>query len=307
MRKERTIAGFRDYRGVNLADIINDLKSCFYLETIEDIRNLKEIGKQITAHQDKVDDPISIISFIDLYISLFSDFAAEFNRLSLELAKRVAEGHLNALSDICLASRETREDHSKDFAREFLWRDLKDETWRPMLERIDMIVDNRLSCNLLLPAIISRLEVYLGTGPDIGLLTEQEGYIKHVATLPIPPETEWSQIEFECHEKGFLRLSVCGKVIDTYDYEELRFRNEHTKKPNKLWSLLLGFAKYGGVISFQNIARLVTDKDVSRLRKELRRLAPIDGNPIRYDKNDHAYVANFQITLAGEPEIGDGR
>jgi hypothetical protein len=112
----------------------------------------------------------------------------------------------------------------------------------------------------------------------------------------IPPGTEWNQVIIECINEEYVFMTAGDKKLGAQNYTVLGFRDEKTKKGNKLWELLLDLGKYDGTISYENIAHRVSIKDVSRLRKELKRLFPIDGDPIPYSEADKAYVAKFKIT-----------
>jgi len=120
--------------------------------------------------------------------------------------------------------------------------------------------------------------------------------LKHAFSLPVPPGTEWNQVIVECLTEEYVYITVGDKKLGAQNYTVLGFRDEKTKGGNKLWELLLNFGKYNGTISYENIALKVSVKDVSRLRKELKRLFPIDGDPLPYSEADKAYIAKFKIS-----------
>ena len=112
----------------------------------------------------------------------------------------------------------------------------------------------------------------------------------HVAgeRLAAPKGATWEDVTLVVSPER-LRVEVWSRgdleVDRTLGYGEAGFVDRREMKPNDSWSLLRDLASNGGVAPSE-IARAQKPR-VSNLRRALKALLPIDGDPIRYEEKEY--------------------
>ena len=120
-------------------------------------------------------------------------------------------------------------------------------------------------------------------------------------SFPTPAETTWADVRLTVTDTT-LRIEAKGKRKD-YTFQEAGFEERRKKDvPNRLWALLKMFGMHGGILPFKAVdekTRTNLKQYVSDLRRRLAAILPgIEGESIRYDKNETAYRTAFRISSA---------
>ena len=139
MPRERSIiAGFTDYTGVELDDIIEHIKEWRSL-TLGAIEKLKNYGKQVELNRNRLHNPNDILSYIKHFIDLFERYSNDFSRLIKELTVSVEHRHIETIKQIC-KSKDYEEKVCIQFKNDHIEIDLKDESLRNSL--VDLIYED---------------------------------------------------------------------------------------------------------------------------------------------------------------------
>lgn len=154
------IQGFRDYTGVSLSDIISDLKGWLSTTSIV-LKRLRELKMEAEANSQRLEDSDSIIGYIEYSIDLFEGFEADYRRILKEVKGGVEEKHIEILKQISETSRNERL-YNREFKNEHIVKTLKDESMRPLLDKIYEQAGNLLFHNLNLNSLSQRLRTYVG-------------------------------------------------------------------------------------------------------------------------------------------------
>jgi len=157
--------------------------------------------------------------------------------------------------------------------------------------------------------VLEALDLSLGLGPapawTIGgpVIKEiQATGIGKGPVLPVPSGTKWPQVTIECINEEQVLIAVAGNSFGVHCYIALGFRDEKTKRPNKLWTLLLRFGAHKGTIGWKTPGQKVTEKDVSRLRIKLRDVFNLADDPLPYFAKRKVYEARFKVTYKDATE-----
>jgi hypothetical protein len=115
--------------------------------------------------------------------------------------------------------------------------------------------------------------------------------------IHIPGGTNWSDVTIGFIDEHSVQIEVAGDRY-TRGYEDAGFSDRRTSKPNHAWAMLRVFAEKGALRrpdATKGISKL--EKTVSDLRKRLRTLIPIDGNPIEFGESK-SYRVTFTLRAA---------
>jgi len=308
-KKFYTLQGFRDYRGVPLKDIIEDLKE-FEGNTNQAITKLVELYTEAKRNKNKLDDPESIINYIDSFLSIFKGFKNDFNRVVYLLEKEpVKEKHLDIINQIYESSVYENKYTAKEFKREHISRKLKDESIRPLLNDIYSLTGNATFHNWILIDLNKRLRTYLGESinqeafPNKEKDRKSDSLPKPNDTFPTPKGAKWEDVRITFLSEKSLRINVLGKQ-EGKDYTELGFAHEKGKKKRKSWDVLFEFAVKNGEISYKD-KKLHHNEIIKQLKTRIYELNKwfglyfgIKGNAIRrYNRSTKSYKAKFEIKL----------
>lgn len=127
--------------------------------------------------------------------------------------------------------------------------------------------------------------------------------VQDVDPLEVPLGTTWKEVTIRIRSLYTARLVFPGEVIDNIDFRRMGFKDHKTKGPDKLWRILVCFAKNNGEISrktegipVKKYEDLITDtKDMGN---RLKHLFQIDVRPFQKHRKDDAYKSKFDISLA---------
>ncbi len=151
-RKRSILAGFTDYTGYSMGDIIAHLRD--WKRNTEEVREL--LRRHLEAVQnnlDRLDSPGDIESYIRFFLDLYGRFQDDFERLLKELPNGVRSRHVQIVTQIYDGSR--RADRlCRGFKEDHIERVLKDESLRySLIDQIygdtrEMLSDYRDLANL---------------------------------------------------------------------------------------------------------------------------------------------------------------
>ncbi|MFC2142691.1 hypothetical protein ACFLR7_07145 [Acidobacteriota bacterium] len=136
MDKNRiTYFGWTDYSVASLELIIDDLKE--YLTSTEAaIKRLEGLEKDVEKSSRHLDDPDSIAGYIEFSRRLFESFKYDLNRVLDEIQYNVNEVHPEIIHSIYERSVYEEKESNRGFKSEHIVRDLKDESYRPLVDEI---------------------------------------------------------------------------------------------------------------------------------------------------------------------------
>ncbi|HQF21741.1 MAG TPA: hypothetical protein PLT37_10940 [Kiritimatiellia bacterium] len=161
-RKRALAAGFTDYTGVSMDDMLAHLRD-WKTNTDNTIALLEKHLATVLKNAERLDKPDELESFITHFLDLFRRYSADFGRLLAELPQSVEERHIDIVRQIYDSSQH-EDGLCVMFKREHISRPLKDESLRvSLIDRIygdtrDMIVDYVDLNNL-----VHRLRTFVGT------------------------------------------------------------------------------------------------------------------------------------------------
>jgi hypothetical protein len=312
--KRFTIQGFRDYRGVPLSDLIEDLgEHRDNLKLV--IESLKSLQTEIQRHKELIDEPEEIEAEIDYIVSLFSGHQGDLMRLVKELPVGVQEIHIEIVNQIYESARFEFEIGYREFKSEYISRELKDESMRPLLDDIGGLYGGTAHNLWILSDISVRLRTFLGESLYDSRTIEKKIGKASIPVIELPPDTRWEDIKLIFIGPEDIQILVKGKPYAVKSYKALGFLDRRTNKktdvegkPNRLWTTLAALAKNGGELSWDNVdlSEEVKDnlvKNMSDLRKHLQAMfrigaTPIDAYKRTKDRAQKAYQAKFEVALS---------
>jgi len=174
------IQGIQDYTGVSLEDIIEDLKN-WHSYTGETILRLKELKKEAQANFERLEEAEEIIEYISYCIILFQGYKADFKRLLDDIIQGVEERHVEIVKQIFESSRDEERYHNREFKREHIAKELKDESLRPLLDEIYSLVGGELLYNINLHNLSRRLQTFVGS--TVSFKKKEESTMKYDAFI----------------------------------------------------------------------------------------------------------------------------
>jgi hypothetical protein len=307
-KKFYTIDGFRDYRGVPLEDILEDLRA-FEGNTKRAITKLEELYKEAKKNKNKLDDPESIINYVDSFLSMFEGLKNDFNRVVYLLEKEpVKEKHLDIINQIYEFSAHEYQYSTKEFKKEHIAKRLKDESIRPLLDRIHTLTSGVTYNHFILFKLNERLRTYLGESinesfPKIEHDKKSDLLPKPIDKFPTPQEVKWEDVKITFLSDKAIQINVMDKQ-EGKDYVELGFTSKRGGKMRKAWEVLFEFAFKDGEISYkdENFSHNEITKQLKTRIYELNKwfglYFGIKGNAIRrYNRHTQSYKAKFEIHL----------
>jgi hypothetical protein len=132
---------------------------------------------------------------------------------------------------------------------------------------------------------------------------EYEDILLEVAVAPVQPpamvaESAWEDIEISFISDERVQVKV-GAKVQTFNYDEMGFRDRRTGKPNEGWGLLRALARADGVIP--ESARdskdfIAMGKRIERVRQRLKSHFQIASDPV--PKGVNGYCCRFKIGRA---------
>lgn len=119
-----------------------------------------------------------------------------------------------------------------------------------------------------------------------------------VENLTYGHDVNWKDIRILFVSDDSVRLIIKPIDLDNrYTYAELGFKDERKGDlPNQLWDLLQKFAIKNGLLeNLSFIERGKLEKDVSRLRGQIRKIVGLGGDPIPLNRRPISYKTAFKI------------
>lgn len=309
-----TIQGFRDYRGVQLPDIIEDIEG--HRDRLATaIEEFKSLQAEVKKNAKFLDDPDGLLDRIDYIVGLFKGHWDDLVRLSAELPLGVEERHIEIMGEIYESCKyENREGYSS-FKREYISRKLKDEARRELLDRVCTLYGSTAFSFLIFNGIKSRLQTFLGKKLSSTLREsvsdlEDERPAARIRTFRTPKGTEWEDIRLIFNPGGLIRIEVKG-IREERTFAECGLSDRRSgDKTSLLLSLLIELSKNDGKIEGKRVLDRYLNKlqqtrlkaNIKRLRKALRELfVRIEGDPIPC-KNS-VYEAKFKTIVRERPDV----
>ena len=101
--------------------------------------------------------------------------------------------------------------------------------------------------------------------------------------FPTPSGTQWSEVKISFIDTDNVKISA-RKKTETRHYSGMGFKGKGNK-PSLLWGVLKRLAQLNGQFTnYPDKEKVKTEKDFSDLRRVLKQLFKINGNPILYKK-----------------------
>lgn len=160
--KRSGMVGMTDYTGASFEDIMAHLQD-WRRGTDEDIQKLRDLRLQVEENRAHLDAPQLILLYIDHFLSLFTRYRGDFERLLEELPHGVAERHVEIVRQL-FKSSDFETHATMRFSEQHIHRDLKDESLRHLVDEIYRVTRGRLDDNQDLSNLRSRLATYIGKG-----------------------------------------------------------------------------------------------------------------------------------------------
>ncbi|MBA4389803.1 MAG: hypothetical protein C0399_02565 [Syntrophus sp. (in: bacteria)] len=150
-----------DYTGVPLEDICQHLSE--WKESTQELcRKLEDYRLQVVANGEKLDHADEVLDFILFSGDLFARFLGDYHHLLSEIPSGVTEAHVEIISQMVERS-DYHEQTCVQFKNDHIVKDLRDETMRPLLDRIYGDTRDEIVNYSDLHNVIPRLKTYVGS------------------------------------------------------------------------------------------------------------------------------------------------
>lgn len=122
-----------------------------------------------------------------------------------------------------------------------------------------------------------------------------------VARFPTPEGAGWADVSIRLTSEFQAQITVAG-CSEVRNYAEMGFEDRRSQLPDSAWELLRQFAEHGGTIRNSQQANStrwpLVEKRVQIIRKRLRQLFQIPGDPFEPYHRVKCYRAKFRIESA---------
>ena len=118
-----------------------------------------------------------------------------------------------------------------------------------------------------------------------------------VIPFPTPSGTQWHEVKITLLDNENVSIKIKGNVVKK-NYAELGFKDSRTGKPSKLWLYFEGLLSSNGEITnYPTTEKAIIEKNISDLRRMLKRCFAINDDPIPYKKTKDytGYKTDFLI------------
>jgi len=300
-KKKREILGVPDYTGAGFEEVTEDLKKQLSW-TRDTIQLLLSDRKNVEENLDRISEAKRLLNWLDYWIDLFQDFEREQDRMLNELANGVEQRHVDIIEQIHGRSLCEEEYWSRDF--EYNLYSKIDDSFVPLLDRIFAGIKNQLHDYRTLGGLYKRLRTFVGTGKTGPSMLDVRKKVPR--KFQIPEGHSWSDLTIRFLDDETISLEIGRKFLGAYEFQVLGFQDERKKVPDKLWQTLRSLAAGKGEIILKELwseDRQKLKKKISDLRKRLKKMFEIKGNPIYYHHNRaSSYKASFNILERIEQE-----
>jgi hypothetical protein len=305
--KRITYFGWTDYSIASLDLIIEDLREDYLPSIADTIKRLEELKGETVRNSDRIDDADSILNYIGIWTTIFQSFADDLKRTLNEMPRGVEKRHVDILKKIYERSVFEDKESNREFKREYIEKDMKDESLRPLIDEIYSVSGNQLVHNKNLGGMSQRLATYVGSRIPIA---EKEPKAATIVPFHTSPGITWDGIEIRFLSNKAVEL-IAGNVREGRGYQEIGLLDGRGKGPNILWLVLASFAKQDGEIGWHtkglhNRVHKNLKSHVNRLNKILMELLQIKNDkPFEYKWKSKSYRAKFRINIVDEDAYDD--
>lgn len=309
-----TFYGWIDHSVETLEEIIEDLKNVYLFYTVEAIQKLKVFKKKATDSSEHLENAEEIVGYIGYCIKLFQSFEYDFKRLLNEIPQGVENRHIDIVNQIYERSCIDDKSQAREFKKEHLQKDLKDESLRPLLSEIYKVSREIFTGNKNLGSLKERLKTFVGAEgliEEISIPTKGKSKEpKLIVPLEMPEEARWQDIMIKFYDFNYAEIRVGDKGLGLKKFTTLGFMDKRTKpmRSDSLWDLLFFFGLHNGEILWNDIVN--PKKKISRLRKRLLTLFKINDDPFFQYRETKSYKTKFNVStmedlIEEESEAGD--
>lgn len=132
--------------------------------------------------------------------------------------------------------------------------------------------------------------------PKLSLKKNKPSHQKDLEKFPTPEGTRWEDVTIQIVSKDSIKISV-KEVHKRFNYAEIGFKDKRKGDlPDSQWEVLKDFGAQNGEISWgSQRAQLKIQKKIQKIRKRLRNLIGIDGDPFYPYRKYKAYKTKFKI------------
>jgi len=154
-------AGDTNYFGATIQDFVAHLNDWRKM-TQEAIDELNKLRADVVVKQNRLDDPVGVLDFIDYMVNQFQRFINDFDRIIRELPSSVEERHVDLIRRLAQHGQ-TLDQSCVQFKQDYIRRPMKDERLRPLIDTVysearSMTIDYADLFNLL-----GQLKTFVGT------------------------------------------------------------------------------------------------------------------------------------------------
>ena len=128
------LAGMTDYTGAELTDITEEL-DIFISYTEKSAETLPDLKSKVNQAPEKFDFPDDLIDHIDVFQSKFKRYLTDLRRVRSEIETSIEERHVATINNL-FASSQLDEKSCQRFKNDNICKSLKDESVRPLVDRI---------------------------------------------------------------------------------------------------------------------------------------------------------------------------
>lgn len=158
--KRHYLAGWTDYTGVQLDDIIQHLRD-WERATKETIVLLQEYRVTANNKAELLENSTEIISYLSFFISLFSRYLSDLQRLLQEVPLGITEAHVEVVNQLYRSSK-NEDSITVNFKNDWVYKSLPHEEMRALLDSIYAETRNLLIDYRDLSNIVPRLKTFIG-------------------------------------------------------------------------------------------------------------------------------------------------
>jgi len=303
MSIKRNIFGIYDYGGADLKELIDEIKRL--KSSASEVS--AELEKQKIVIQNKIKnipDADLLVNRINYWLGLLEDFQEDFKRVLNESKIIVEERHVEIIKEKYKAAKLENETWPSRLEQS-CYSKIKSE-YHPILDLIFAQMNDLFYDYLNLNRISKRLKTFVGTG----IVPQARVPISAKPIKPPLPEgTQWSDIDIVYRDNEMVDIKVKNRPYGLKSYEEMGFRDERKKGPDKIWEKTLsllasvsGELKRDDIRKNRNIINIhPVEKSISILRRKLIYYFGIKEDPFFPFSLYNAYKTKFQIRYENDP------
>lgn len=308
------MAMLTDYSFATFEDIVSDIRTLVvHLPKIN--KKLLKLRGEVATKSSRLDNPESILKYIDYCVFLFEGYENDLKRLLAEIPIKLRKQHIVILHELIERSKHEEIESCVGFKREHIVTELKDISLRYLVDGIYKVTRDLMSFVGGLDGMQYRLKTFIGSIPPdkiripstpsiIRRKKTQENIIKNIVPFPAPAGSSWVDVKICFLSNVAVEIRV-GAKREGREYTTLGFMDERNGNPSILWLALASFGKCGGEISREStgLNNRITEKlkaHVHRLRNILTQIFGIyHESPFKYKKFPlpGKYTTRFHIEL----------